>query len=535
MLAIINLVLYNGLDVFSFAITPAYFVEEITVAESKTFEANQNIHEFIFSQLREQLITTYSLINYCEDIETTSLALIDYLNQCKDSIYAYIKKENSITLVAEDTKQELEKQINLFYRSIEKIVHVQELSHHATDRMSQVDQNNQEIVQSFEAALQILKDISFQTKILAINSSIEAARIREGSVFKIISKEVQKLSETTSQATQNMSGSTQTIKEQSKEMHEILSHTHATLQESVTHLLDGKAGFQVMLNGTETVVKESLVFDELLHQLLDLIHKSLSMVEFNKISYTNVKQALVLQAKKTEEMLERLGQFLPEQISLEIQDINAIQKNFYEHFKKEDRHVCKEIIREALEQGFKPEFILTHVVEKSVESLGREQVKREVPLSEIYMNGKIIEEALDILLPLIPEQSQKYLDTIVIGNAFGDYHALGRKIVSTFLKLAGFKVIDLGNSVSNEQFVKVVKETNAKLVCVSALIIHTAKEVINLRKQLNQAGLQQVKILVGGAPFNFEPRLAEEVQATGMARNAVEAIRVAKQMLGIYT
>lgn len=383
---------------------------------------------------------------------------------------------------------------------------MQELSHHATDRMSQVDQNNQEIVQSFEAALQILKDISFQTKILAINSSIEAARIREGSVFKIISKEVQKLSETTSQATQNMSGSTQTIKEQSKEMHEILSHTHATLQESVTHLLDGKAGFQVMLNGTETVVKESLVLDELLHQLLDLIHKSLSMVEFNKISYTNVKQALVLQAKKTEEMLERLGQFLPEQISLEIQDINAIQKNFYEHFKKEDRHVCKEIIREALEQGFKPEFILTHVVEKSVESLGREQVKREVPLSEIYMNGKIIEEALDILLPL-----------------------------STFLKLAGFKVIDLGNSVSNEQFVKVVKETNAKLVCVSALIIHTAKEVINLRKQLNQAGLQQVKILVGGAPFNFEPRLAEEVQATGMARNAVEAIRVAKQMLGIYT
>ena len=151
------------------------------------------------------------------------------------------------------------------------------------------------------------------------------------------------------------------------------------------------------------------------------------------------------------------------------------------------------------------------------------------------MNGRIIEEALDMLLPLIPAIQQENIGTIVIGNAFGDYHALGRKIVSTFLKLAGFEVIDLGLSVDNRKFVEtVVKQTGAKLVCVSALIIHTAKEVIGLRKQLDQHGLTDVKILVGGAPFNFEPRLAEEVGATGMARNAVGAIRVAKEMLGVF-
>jgi methanogenic corrinoid protein MtbC1 len=99
--------------------------------------------------------------------------------------------------------------------------------------------------------------------------------------------------------------------------------------------------------------------------------------------------------------------------------------------------------------------------------------------------------------------------------------------------MAGFDVTDLGLSVPNEKFVEVVKETKANLICVSALILHTAEEVLKLRELLDKKGLKHVKILVGGAPFNFEPRLVQTVKADAMAANGIEAIKVAKQLLGL--
>jgi methylmalonyl-CoA mutase cobalamin-binding domain/chain len=141
---------------------------------------------------------------------------------------------------------------------------------------------------------------------------------------------------------------------------------------------------------------------------------------------------------------------------------------------------------------------------------------------------------MDILLPILEKEHKKdKLGKVVIGNAFGDYHALGRKIISTFLRMAGFEVTDLGLSVPNEKFVEVVKETKANLICVSALILHTAEEVAELRELLDKKGLKQVKILVGGAPFNFEPRLVQTVKADAMAANGIEAIKAAKELLGL--
>ncbi len=76
-----------------------------------------------------------------------------------------------------------------------------------------------------------------------------------------------------------------------------------------------------------------------------------------------------------------------------------------------------------------------------------------------------------------------------------------------------------------------LEETEAHVVGVSALLIHTAKKIASLRPLLNDAGLSKVKIMGGGAPFNMDPHLFGRLGADAMASNANDAAGVVRMLL----
>src|SRR5690554_5028829 len=129
--------------------------------------------------------------------------------------------------------------------------------------------------------------------------------------------------------------------------------------------------------------------------------------------------------------------------------IQSVYESFHMYLKEEQVDSAVNLIKSQLEKGKSPQLLLNHVLERAVFKLGAEQIDRTVPLSEIYINSRIIKLALNELLPRLDIQSKENNGTIIIGNAFGDYHALGKKIIRSFLKLGGFQVIDLGMSVDN--------------------------------------------------------------------------------------
>lgn len=492
---------------------------------------------YIEKKLRNQLHLIWSQINYCEDLETSSFALTDYLNKAKQIYQSYKSHDNYVTLIAEKTKQEIERQIQLFFSSLEKLSAVHQSSQATKLRVSEINDENQSIVEHLERAFKLLRDVSGMTKILSINANIEAARLgQQGAAFKVVASEVQKLSEVTGKSTQDVSGTTQKIMLQSAEMAEFLHSNQLFLDESMTELTHVREGFTGMKSKMQEIVNESIHFDDIFHEIIQSLDKAYMMVEYNRVSYANIKTVLEQQAQELEEILAEIHKANPAPLNSLVNSSATRDwyKEYYNRFKNEDTQSCLRILEDALASGETPSFLLTHVVERTVEKIGKEQIDYEVPLSEIYLNGKIIEQSLNLLLPLISQGDKlQHAPKVVIGNAFGDYHALGRKIVATFLRMGGFDVIDLGLSVSNQLFVDTVKKEKAKVICVSALIIHTAKEIIELRELLNKNGLSHVKILVGGAPFNFEPRLVQEVKADVMAKNGVEAIKVVKELLGL--
>jgi methylmalonyl-CoA mutase cobalamin-binding domain/chain len=211
-------------------------------------------------------------------------------------------------------------------------------------------------------------------------------------------------------------------------------------------------------------------------------------------------------------------------------DFASESKKYFEALMCLDRTHIQKLIEDLLKKQIPASDILLKVITPAMDEIGALQSRQEISLSQIFMAAKITDESLGRLLPLMPGKA-KGLGKTVLGNAFGDYHALGRKIVSTFLRFYGFEVVDLGESVPSERFIEQAVKENASLIFVSALLLTTAQQILTLRKLLTEHNLPHIKIVAGGAPFNFDPQLYKQLGCDASAPNGLAAVQVAKNLL----
>ena len=81
-----------------------------------------------------------------------------------------------------------------------------------------------------------------------------------------------------------------------------------------------------------------------------------------------------------------------------------------------------------------------------------------------------------------------------------------------------------------KDFVKKVKETKAKLLCMSTLMTTTMEGMETVINMLKEEGIRnEVTVMVGGSPIS--QKYANDIGADGYSSNAVEAVKVAKELL----
>ena len=149
----------------------------------------------------------------------------------------------------------------------------------------------------------------------------------------------------------------------------------------------------------------------------------------------------------------------------------------------------------------------------------------DISLGQAYILGKVSEDILN-LVENSPSTgpSDTHKGPIIIGNIEDDFHALGRKLVSTFSSLAGWKMIDLGNDISASEFVDTAEENHAPIIGVSAMILRNAMNIQKVREELDKRNLSnKIKLAVGGAVFCQRPELVNEVGGNGTSVNAIHA------------
>jgi corrinoid protein of di/trimethylamine methyltransferase len=204
--------------------------------------------------------------------------------------------------------------------------------------------------------------------------------------------------------------------------------------------------------------------------------------------------------------------------------------NIYEAVLKGNLPLALESAQKAISEDIDPQIIINNYMSKAMEEIGSRFESGQAFVPELLMSARAMKGVLDLLKPLLANNSSALLGKVVIGTVKGDLHDIGKNLVASMLEGCGFEVINLGVDISTEKFVQAVKEHDANIVCLSALLTTTMNYMKEIIMALEQEGLRNnVKIMIGGAPISLE--FANEIKADGYSDNANSAVSLAKKLM----
>ncbi|MEW7973619.1 MAG: cobalamin-dependent protein [Candidatus Thiodiazotropha endolucinida] len=186
-----------------------------------------------------------------------------------------------------------------------------------------------------------------------------------------------------------------------------------------------------------------------------------------------------------------------------------------------------EAILEVL-QSESPLALVEGVIVPAMEGIGAGWEEGTVALSQVYMSARICEQLVEhVRLSQEPlRQPQPRMAIAVLE----DYHLLGKRIIHSVLRGAGYQVSDYGRMDADELAQK-VQEDGVEVLLISTLMLRAALRVPYLLELLDGRGLR-VKVIVGGAPFRFDAGLWQEVGADASAAGAAELLPLMKKIVG---
>ena len=204
-----------------------------------------------------------------------------------------------------------------------------------------------------------------------------------------------------------------------------------------------------------------------------------------------------------------------------------INEEFVQALLTLNRLAAKRIVA-AISGVLTPLEIAEGMIVRALERIGEGWQKGDVALSQVYMSGRICEELMDDLLPPgAPARKNRPLMAIA---TLEDYHLMGKRIVYSVLRAEGFDLKDYGR-VTVDQAVRRAVEDRLQVLLISTLMLPSALHVRDLVMRLKSVR-PDVKVVVGGAPFLFDPELWREVRADAMGRSASDAAGIIEKITG---
>lgn len=173
---------------------------------------------------------------------------------------------------------------------------------------------------------------------------------------------------------------------------------------------------------------------------------------------------------------------------------------------------------------------LGDLLEPALFMIGDRWAADGLSLAQGFVAGKITEDFIELgkdfwlSTELAGDVDSRVPRIAVMGNVEDDYHMLGRSMVVSFLRIKGWKVVDLGCDVGARDFVDQAVKAGACVIGASAMMLTTARNVRGIREELDRRGLaDSIRLAVGGAVFRMRPELVAEVGGEGTASNALDA------------
>jgi len=194
---------------------------------------------------------------------------------------------------------------------------------------------------------------------------------------------------------------------------------------------------------------------------------------------------------------------------------------------KGERHVASKLVLDAAAAGTPVREIYLHVFQTAQYEVGRLWQTNQITVAQEHYCTAATQLIMSQLYPYV-FASDKTEGTLVATCVAGNLHEIGIRMVTDFFEMDGWNTYFLGASTPAQAVVDAVVQHQAQVLAISATISGHLPAVDELIRRVRaQPACRDVKILVGGYPFQVAPDLWERIGADGTAANAHDAIALA--------
>ena len=190
-----------------------------------------------------------------------------------------------------------------------------------------------------------------------------------------------------------------------------------------------------------------------------------------------------------------------------------------------------QITTRMLDAGVDPLDVLESC-RQAMEIIGQRFEAGDCFIPELILAGEMLNQISAEIKPrLQQEAARQKLGKVVIGTVEGDIHDIAKDIVAFMLDINGFEVTDLGVDVPPAKFVEAVQQTGAKIVGLSGFLTLAYDPMKATVQALKAAGLNDVKVMIGGG--QIDEQIRQYASANAYGRDAMAAVNLAKEWAGV--
>jgi len=194
-----------------------------------------------------------------------------------------------------------------------------------------------------------------------------------------------------------------------------------------------------------------------------------------------------------------------------------------------DAKAAKAVTADALAENADPMTLVTGYMVPAMAEVGRRFEANDYFVPELLIAARAMKASLELIRPLLAASGVQPVGRVVLGTVQGDLHDIGKNLVGAMLEGGGYEVVDLGVNVAPAKFIAAIKDKNANIVAMSALLTTTMPAMKTAVDAIVNSGVRgQVKILVGGAPITQQ--YANEIGADGYSETAAGVVGLAKRV-----
>lgn len=184
---------------------------------------------------------------------------------------------------------------------------------HATSHIEQLEQASQKV----DSVMEIINGIAEQTNLLALNAAIEAARAGEqGRGFAVVADEVRSLAVRTVQAVEEISGTIDTMKNESAQVIQFIERSDSSMQLGREQGGQAKSALELILSkAQETSAQTEVIFASVKELATTSQSMASSMAQINESmaeleqGNQSLKQTSDLVDKRSTELFEECSKF----------------------------------------------------------------------------------------------------------------------------------------------------------------------------------------------------------------------------------